>query len=304
MKRNTFLYILVIGTLFFPHISLCQGTEIGISPVTFELTANPGDTLTNQIKVYNPSEDTSVGIEMEVEDIAPSGEGGQVTAEAQDSDTFSLMKWVEVEPKVFTLDPKSQEFVTFTINVPENAEPGGHYGAVLAKTRAASGPKFTGATISHRVGSVVLLSVAGEVEENLAVSDFSVPQYSEYGPIPFSIKFENQGTIHVKPRGLITITDWLGRKVADISVPEKNVLPGAVRKIEASWNTDWLLAGRYTATLHGGYGSANTFTPEVITFWGFSWKIGLMIAAVVTFFALTRKRWSAAVRVLLRGEEK
>ncbi len=304
MKENILLYILVIGGLIFACQTLAQGTTIGISPVTFELTANPGDTIVNQIKVYNPSEDTTIGIAMEVEDITPRGEEGQVSAEPAESETFSLMKWVKVEPADFVLSPKSQEFVTFTITVPQNAEPGGHYGAVLARTKMATGPGFTGAAISQRVGSVILLSVAGEVKEELKVSDFTVPYYSEYGPINFSAKFENTGTIHVKPKGYITITDWLGRKVADLEIPERNVLPGAVRKIDIPWNTKWLLSGRYTATLHGSYGTANlSFEPVVINFWGFSWKLGVGVALVVAFFILTRKRWTAAFRILLQGEK-
>ncbi len=304
MKENIFLYILVIGGLVFGHQALSQGTTIGISPVTFELTGNPGDTIVNQIKIYNPSEDTTIGIVMEVEDITPKGEEGQVSAEPAESETFSLMKWVKVDPVEFVLSPKSQEFVTFTITIPQNAEPGGHYGAVLARTKMATGPGFTGAAISQRVGSVILLSVAGQVKEELEVNDFSAPYYSEYGPVNFSVKFENKGTVHVKPKGYITVTDWLGRKVADIELPEKKVLPGAVRKIEIPWNTKWLLSGRYTATLHGSYGVSNlSFETVVISFWGFSWKLGLGVAAVAAFFILTRKRWTAAFKVLLKGEK-
>ena len=304
MKRNIFLGIFIIGSLTFADQALAQGTAIGISPVTFELTGNPGDVIVNQIKVYNPSEETKVGIKMEAEDIRTEGEGGQVVAEPKELETFSLRRWITIEPKEFVLGPKQQEFVTFTIAIPKNAEPGGHYGAVLASTKSVAGPGFTGAAISQRVGTVILLSVAGEVEEDLEVVGFSAPQYSEYGPITFEIKFKNQGTIHVKPKGGITISDWLGRKLAEVSFPEKNVLPGAIRKIQTSWNTKWLLLGRYTATLHGSYGISNTpFKSQVITFWGFSWKIGIGILAIVIFFFLTRRRWIAALKILIKGEE-
>ena len=104
--------------------------SIGISPLTSEITANPGDTIENYLKVYNPSPDTSVQIEMVAEDIAPTGEVGHVVVEPAETETYSLARWIETEPKEFSLAPREEKFVKFTINIPENAEPGGHYGTV------------------------------------------------------------------------------------------------------------------------------------------------------------------------------
>ncbi|KPJ71220.1 hypothetical protein AMJ50_02885 [Parcubacteria bacterium DG_74_3] len=304
MKRETLLAMLVVGGIILGQGILAQGVKIGISPTTFELTSNPGDLIINQLKVYNASEDSSIGIIIEIEDIAPRGEIGHVVVEPAETETYSLARWVKVEPKEFTLEPKSQQFVTFTISVPENAEPGGHYGTILATTRFITGPEMTGTTIAQRIGALVLLSVSGEVNEELVVKDFSAPDYSEYGPISFLIRFENKGTIHVKPRGFVTITDWLGNKVADVEFPQRNVLPNAVRKIEVSWDKKWLWAGKYTATLNGSYGMANTpFSTAVITFWAFPWKAGLVIWAFVVLLILSRKRWIAAFKILLKGEK-
>lgn len=305
MKRSFIFILLIGGGLFLTQtIIAAGGTTLGISPVVFELTGNPGDVIVNQIKVYNPSDDSIIGITMEVENISPRGEGGQVFVDTEASETYSLMKWVEVNPKEFVLEPGEQEFITFTISIPENAEPGGHYGAVLASTNMVAGSEFTGTAIAQKIGSVVLLSVSGKVEEKLEVLELFTPNYSESGPIPFVIKFENKGTIHVKPSGHITITNWLGMKLADIEFPQNNVLPGAIRKIETSWNAGLLLAGRYTATVHGSYGSSNTsFTPKVISFWGFSWKTGIVVLMVVMFFVLTRRRWMAAFKILIKGEK-
>jgi hypothetical protein len=63
--------------------------------------------------------------------------------------------------------------------------------------------------------------------------------------------------------GFVTVTDWLGRKVADVEFPSRNVLPGAVRKFDAALNQKWFLAGKYTATLSGSFGLSNIpFTPR------------------------------------------
>ena len=303
MKRWLCLSILVIGGLILaPNVS--AQFSLGIAPLTFEITANPGDIVENYLKVYNPSPDTSVQIEMVIEDIAPTGEAGHVIVEPAETETYSLARWIETEPKEFSLAPREEKFVKFTINIPENAEPGGHYGTVIAGAKLVAGPRATGAAILPRVGSLVLLTVPGVMREELIVKEFFAPSYSEYGPIPFTIKFENRGTIHVKPAGFVTITDWCGKKVADIEFSQNNVLPNSVRKIETSLDKKWFFAGKYTATLTGSYGISNTsFTPVVITFWAFPWKVGLGILIVIILLILSRKRWVAAFRILIKGEK-
>jgi len=306
MKRWLYLSILVIGGLILaPNVS--AQFSLGIAPLTFEITANPGDIVENYLKVYNPSPDTSVQIEMVIEDIAPTGEAGHVIVEPAETETYSLARWIETEPKEFSLAPREEKFVKFTINIPENAEPGGHYGTVIAGAKLVAGPRATGAAILPRVGSLVLLTVPGVMREELIVKEFIAPNYSEFGPIPFTIRFENTGTVHIKPTGYITVTNWLGQKVADIEFPSHNVLPRAVRKFETSLPQKWLFAGKYIATLTGNYGLSNIpLTPTVITFWVFPWKFGLgiflVLLGIIIFFLKTGKRWKMAMKVLVKGE--
>ena len=300
--KKFILLILLFGGLILARTILAQ-VSIGISPLVFEITGNPGDVIENQVKVYNPS-DSSIGIKMTVEDIAPSGEMGEIVVEPAETETYSIAKWVKTEPEEFVLKPREEIWVKFSISIPEKAEPGGHYGAVIAGSTQVVGPGVTGAAIAPRVGALVLVTVPGEMKENLLVKDFTAPKYSEYGPINFAVRFENKGTVHVKPRAQIVITNWLGKKVGEIAIPERNVLPGAIRKFEASLDKKWLWAGRYTATLTGNYGLLNLSLPAtVITFWAFPWKIGLVILAVIILIILSRKRWLAAFKVLVRGEK-
>lgn len=302
-KWLKFLILIFGGMIFAPNVF--AQISLGISPLTFEITANPGDKVENYLKVYNPSPDSVVQIEMTVEDIAPTGEYGHVIVEAAGTETYSLAKWINVEPKEFSLAPKEEKIIKFLISVPENAEPGGHYGTIIAGAKVVVGPGATGAAIIPRIGSVVLLTVPGAIEEKLVVKDFRVPSlYFDHGPIPFSISFENTGTVHVRPVALVTITDLRGKKVAELKLPQNNVLPKAVRKFDVSWNKKWLLGIKYVATLSGTYGAGNIpFNPVVITFWAFPWKLALGILIFVILLILSRRRWLAALRVLIKGEK-
>lgn len=302
MKKCFFSSILILVTLIFSQGVFAQGVAIGVSPLSFELTANPGDVIVNQLKVYNSSEN-SVVIKMEIEDIVPAGERGEVKS-LPERETYSLASWVMVEPAEFTLEPKEQKYVTFQVSVPGNAEPGGHYGTVLARTTAvgasAGGP---GVAIVARTGVLVLLSVSGDIKEELVVRDFTAPTYSECGPISFAVRFENKGTVHVRPMAVVTITDFMGKKVAELQLPQNNVLPEAIRRFDVSWDKKWLFGGRYVATLSGSYGMGNTLlSPQVITFWVFPWKLGLGILVLLILLILTRRRWLAAFRILIKGE--
>lgn len=287
-------------------VGYVYAAQLSISPLTFELTANPGDVLANKLRIYNPS-DSTIAIEMEKEDFTASGETGEVRITPAEAETYSLARWISISPETFTLGPNEQKFVNFIINIPKNAEPGGKYGSVLASTAGiiSPGKEIVGMAVSQKLGALVLLTVSGEVVERLEVEEFSVPSFSEYGPIPFTIRFKNTGTIHVRPRGFVTITDWRGKKVADIEFPQQNVLPGAIRKIDAIWNKEWLF-GRYTATVVGIYGGTNIpINPPVVVFWVFPWKMALGISLglllVMTYFIKTRKRWRMALRILIKG---
>lgn len=304
MKKIIFLGLIAGGITFGSIIFAEEGVSIGISPVSFELTGKAGEVIENYIKVGNYSSQEMLGVRMVTEDIAPSDEGGGVVVEPADTESYSLASWVSFDPVEFTLNPGEEKFVKFTIAIPGNAEPGGHYGSVLAGTKAVAGPGSTGAALVQRVGALVLLTVPGQMREMLLTKNFTAPGYSEYGPINFSIRFENQGSTHVRPTGLITITDFFGRKVIDLQFPQRNILPDSIRQYGATWNKKWLWGGKYTATLSGNYGVSNTpFSPSVITFWVFPWKIGAVALVWIMFFFLTRKRWAAAFRILVKGDK-
>jgi len=309
MKETKLLILLLIigfiGGLIFTQPVFAQKVGVSISPLTFELSANPGDDISNKLKVYNPT-DSIITIKMEVEDFKTVGETGQVIVTPEEETTYSLKKWVSINPIEFTLKPGESEFVSFDILVPENAEPGGKYGSILASPVAIMGEEATGTSVFSKVGALLLLTVAGEVKEGLIIKEFFAPSFLETGPVPFTIRLENTGTVHLRPRGFVTISNWRGKKVTDIAFPQNNIIPGSIRKIEASWDNKWLF-GKYTAILVGSYGISNIPFTATMTFWVFPWKmvLGIFLALllILIFFYKTRRRWRLALKILIKGEK-
>lgn len=300
--------VLLFGLWLLPSCVFAQtdgSRGITISPFSFELTSDPGDTITNEIKVFNPT-DSTFSVRMEVEDFTAVGDLGVVRVEPSEAGTYSLKQWTSFDPVTFSMGPGEKQFVRFSISVPADAEPGGHYGSLLATITGAAG-EITGSGVATKVGALVLLSVSGNVKEALLVEEFSAPGFQEKGPVPFTARFTNTGTIHVRPVGFVQVTNLFGRKVEEFMFPQKNVIPGAKRHLEFAWSPSGFTAGRYTASLVGNYGMSNIPVSAVTVFWVLPWKqlsvIGLAVLVVLAVFYKTRKRLALAVGVLVKGEK-
>lgn len=312
-KNILLVFGVLIATLIivfvFPLVSFSQedrGSRIALTPLTFELTAEKGESVTERIRILNPSYEDSVTVIMEVEDMFPEGEEGRVILQATDEDlnVLAISRWVTFEPDDFVLEPREEKSVRFTIKVPSNTDSGGHYMGIIAGTPPRE-VKGTGVGIIHRIASLVLLTVPGEMEENVSVAGFNTSKkYYEGGPVTFESRFENKGSVHLIPDARIIVTNVFGKEVDVIQVEKRNVLPGAVRKINTEWNSGTLWGGIYNATLEGTYGrfSYFRFDSEKVTFFVFPWKAGIAIFLIMIFFIITRKRWIAVMKILIKGE--
>lgn len=277
---------------------------VTVSPLNFELNSNPGDQFANYIKIYNDT-DAEISVKMEVEDFMASGEKGEVLLKSDNSiSTYSLHNWVSMNPEVFNLSPRTTQIVEFSIAVPKNAEPGGHYASILASVSGA-GVESTGVGVAQKVGSLLLLSVSGEIYEKMDIVEFLAPKFTEYGPKELTAKFTNSGTMHVKPRGFVIIKNMFGKEVAKIDIPQLNILPQSSRKIDIPVKLSGLV-GKYEASLVAIYGVGNEPISAAAAYWVFPWKIisgGLAILAIIVFFFYkTRRRWRLALKALLKGE--
>ncbi len=341
MKRllTFFLAALAIIGLRFPLVGSLlpvahaesAPVRLTISPVTFDLTANPGDVISNQIKVTNASDET-LQLDTKIENIAGTGENGQVQL-TEDETKFSLSSWVTTTPSKFSLSPHEIKILTYTIHVPANAEPGGHYGSILVGTTASDKLNSSGASISQRIGSLLLIKVSGTAQESAVISRMHVipytgqwdevtasdgktkilvahdiehltnasQKYFDKGPIAFDIQVHNIGNVHVKPIGSVVVYNLFHRKVADLPLDGRNVFPGADRRLIAIWPAKRLWGGFYRAQLVSVYGNGQSLISET-SFWAFPRMAAIVLGIVVLLLLVARKRLIRVIRVLIRGE--
>lgn len=277
---------------------------LAVSPPTFEISGNPGNTVVNSVRIEN-LRSTPVKLAVDRRNFSAIGEEGAIGL-TEDSDTFSLASWISVDPSDVIIPAKSTRTFEFTIKIPLNAEPGGHFGSLIFRSIPEENLQGSGASVAQEIGSLILLRISGETTESAKVESFKTTQaFYEYGPITFENRVKNLGNVHVKPSGNITVTNLLGQKVATIELEPKNVLPGAIRKIEGTWDTKWRV-GQYTATSVLIYGANNTQMANVTTFIVFPYRIGLavlvLILILIYFIHKSRRRLALAWKILTSGK--
>src|SRR5690606_20974594 len=141
-------------------------------PVTFNLGANPGDVLSQTVKIRNDSTSTQV-LKMNAENFAAIDEQGAIGLTEEET-PFSLAKWVKFRQDTYTLRSGQEAQVAYTITVPQNAEPGGHYASVYGQLTpdASAIGSGSGAVLGQKIGALVLLRVAGDVKEDATIETF------------------------------------------------------------------------------------------------------------------------------------
>ncbi len=304
--RRVFLTCLAVATCFLfssPDLIAQAQSQLSttISPVTFELSANPGEKLDNAVKVTNVS-DQPISYKMEVESFT-GNENGQATVVQNDPNPdLALKDWVKLSPSAFTLPSKQSQTINVIITIPKNAEPGGRYASILASTSGSSDLSGTGAHVGSKIGTLVLLSVRGDIKYQAEVTKFDADQkLFQHSPINFQTRIHNDSSVHIKPKGFVSIADTFGHKVADIPFDERNALPKSDRLIQTKYDKP-LGIGKYTATLSLIYGEKNDQLISTTSFIVFPWKTGLPIIAgiliVLWYLVARRKRVVAALKII------
>jgi hypothetical protein len=269
-----------------------QGIEI--SPTLVELNAARGGTYNIKLKLRNVTVSDLV-YKVSVDDFSSSDETGSphIILDSKLPATASIKTWV-VTASQFTLNSHKSTVVDAQIIVPDNAEPGGHYG-VLSFSGVAPEVESTGVGLSASAGVLILVRVDGDITEKASLSSFYSAKdnkqsfFFENGPITLVTRIKNEGNIHVKPSGNIELRDMFGGLVTSLPInkqePKSNVLPDSIRRFDSKFDKKWMV-GRYTANLTLGYGVKGQAITSTISFWVIPYKIilaGLFIFATVIF---------------------
>lgn len=309
MKNSTTFIITIlilatigIGVLFIsPSVSAQARTGSGgqaleIGPTVLTLSANPGQTITAEIKLRDITPG-SLLVTNQINDFVANGEDGtpKIILDTNESSPYSLKSWINPLPEL-TLKSKELKTLTITIEVPAYASPGGYYG-VVRFTGTPAGLETSGVSLSASLGALILLTVNGNAKEELNVEQFFANNHGKPGtlfesaPITFISRIKNSGNIHEKPAGIVTVTDMFGKKVVTLGVnqPPHDILPSSIRKFESPIDStnigNKILFGRYHAKLELTYGTNKQTITSETSFWVIPYKaITVAIIGLILLF--------------------
>ncbi len=258
--------------------------RLALAPATVEVNVKPGDSATRDITLTNGTSDIQT-LTFSVQDFEGSTDPSQAFVLKGDQDgKFSARHWIEPELTSINLNPGEQLTFRVNISVPAEARPGGRYAALIVSP-AGQPPGQSQTTSSSNAGvlTLFLITVEGNVIKEGTLNPPEVPALAMNGPIDIGLVFDNQGNVHLKPHGTVTVTNMLGQTSASINVPEWVVLPDSSRRETVSFGSG-LLFGRYSvkATVQYGDGATAVVTAS---FWAFSWELLLALLAVLAIIA-------------------
>ena len=266
------LIIILFLFIFFPLLANAEGDSVGLSvnPQKFELDVFPGESFDYKIDLSNLS-DLTMPIKIKMADFDALDDSGEITF--SDAESVSS-QWFKIENPDLILTPREKKEIKFKIAVPDSAERGGYYNAMIFEPQMPSYYFKEGQPRAVPViGVLFLISVktlsidAQQNAPKLQIVEFSIPKeeriasleslaslvsskglasaqsaydssivpFAEKTPSFFSVKIKNNDSYHIKSSGKIVVYDIFGHKVGEASLDQKTILPGRTRLFKAGF---------------------------------------------------------------------
>ena len=273
---------------------LTQALTVG--PVKLEYSVQPGDTVRGEMIVQNEE-----NIERT---FYPSSERFiEVNGEKRFSkDENNLSSWFVMQSSI-TLKPTEQRVIPFTINIPSNADPGGHYAVIWWSTASPQESPGKQVSIVTRAGVLVYVRVAGDIVEDGSVAKFLVNGAHNFFasvPLELSIHFQNSGNVHLKPTGEFVLKNLFGSEKAKLAINPYGlqILPNTSKSLAAEWKAENSNPfGFYKISYDAVFGESEQVAQASRWIFIFSWSpfiwILIVLLAILFIPALIKKynRW-------------
>src|SRR4030042_942878 len=229
-RKNTRI---VFGLLILWLSARWLSATILVSPVRFEIQIVPGksDTEAGRVRNLGNSEQT---VNIYASDFQLDEEGALSFPEKRTLED-SILPWLRVNPSFLTLRPNEEKWIRFTVSLPEDSEKE-LQGMMFFQTVPPGTEKAKGRQvfISARLGVAVYASPKGKAKKSAEISDFLLKENLKDASLEYALFLVNQGNVHFRPKGTVTLRDGRGEKIASTELNPKAeaVLSGAHRIFE------------------------------------------------------------------------
>lgn len=280
------MVVLLAGITGFYKIEAASAQlSISVFPTSFKANIDPGKTWEGTVTVVNPNDFPIVAVP-EKENLAGGAEG-EVRLLGDETTDYGLAAWTSYIdlPNEILLAPSERRPVKFKITIPDNAQPGGHYGSVLFRAKAITSTSTeSGVAISGRVGSVLMFEVSGDIKKSGEITEINAPKFISHGPIDLSFKVRNDGNSFFLPEGRVEFKN-LWRKFDGLWEP-RVVFPGYDRTFKTSWPSKYYIGPVFVKVV-SNMQNGPALQEKSLIIWVFPWQEAIILfgLAVIMFFA-------------------
>jgi hypothetical protein len=274
--------------VFFPLFS----HAVTVGPAKIEQTIDPGTTLNGELFLKN-EENAQKTFYPTFEKFTEQNGIKQFV-----KDESLLASWITTEPSV-TLEPGQDRRIPYTINIPTDAPPGGHFAVIWWSTTPPGATSTQQVAIQTRAGILVYINITGDLREAAVLKSFTTEKNKKIfssAKIPLEYTIANEGNSYIKPQGNIIIKSIFGTEKGTIAINDKGlqILPQSYRTFSGKvWEGSGLYIGPYKAQAVITYGGLNDkqITQE-IWFWIMPWKTITIAIVVIILGALGIRKYN------------
>lgn len=287
------------------------GSGISISPTLSQFTIKPGQSASLSITLKNITVDDIIA-QAAIYDFRSDNSTGnpQIITNPSQVSPNSVKPFV-VGLSDVPLQLGQQKTINLSLQAPKDIPPGAYYGIIRYKAEPAvpNSPKADQVALSASVGTIVLITVPGNLRDQIQLTRLHIYHGGYDGSLFFSkpgtagVEVKNLGNGFAQPFGTVTLTNMSGKQVDSYqlnnTVPRGNILPGSSRTFTNPL-TGISSIGRYTLTASVADGNGGNVIVLKKTFWYIPLWLAILILVIIALIVVVifwrGRRYRVAVR--------
>lgn len=230
----------LLATLLLGPISYAADPveSITLSPYSQRYSVDAGQTLSDTLTVFNNGQ-SAYDFTVYTTPYWVNNPAYQpnFTSNRTRADAYS---WISFPQVKYHIKARQTVTVPYTMHVPKNASPGGHYGTIFAEMQPSGSNSQTNLVRKRRVGCIIYATVKGDVHLAGQTTGLSIPWFQSSAPMVATASFKNTGNSDYIATTKYHITDIFGHTKGTVTNGYE-VLPATTRDATLSWpGASWL----------------------------------------------------------------
>ncbi len=241
MKKNIAIFLLFFVILSLKNFVYAKTYSLTIYPSLNEVNLTRGDSYTYYINLYN-SENIPVAINVYAQNFGVAGLNGNVSF-IEDKSKLQSASWFHFKNTSLVLYPYETVKYPVTVDVPQNAYPGGHYVSIFfQKVNSIKSTPSVG--VIPRIGSLFFITVGGNVYYNAQIKKISIlsslfhigntyfPLFS-MNNIKTSTIIKNLSNDYIVEKGKVYLENTFNLNKTKYSLPKHIILQNEARYLNS-----------------------------------------------------------------------